>query len=104
MEVTATKSTASTTETTTTKKQDEDFDDWYKTAKTKIMDLNTADDDLIKYISKQYASSTKSTADTEAKRNALQQLISVRAQVVSATSNIMRILSETSRYIINNMR
>lgn len=99
MEVSAAK-----TSSTTKNKEEKDFDEWYKNAKEKVLDMNTSDDDLIKFISKQYLGSTKSNADTEAKRNALQQLISVRAQVVSATSNIMKVISETSRYIINNIR
>lgn len=81
-------------------KSSADFDKWYDKTKTKLLDLNVSDDELIKFISKEF-SNVKGSAE---KRNALQQLSSLRTEVATALSNVLRTLSETSRYIINNLR
>ncbi|MBP9839232.1 MAG: hypothetical protein KBC84_11050 [Proteobacteria bacterium] len=89
----------------TTQKSDKASDTaWLKNAKEKVLDLSMSDDDLIKYIGDMFSGKGKNAADSEARRNQLQQLISLRAQIASAMSNIMKILSETSRSIINNIR
>jgi len=77
-----------------------DFDKWYSTTKETVLDLKMSDDDFIKFVSKEFASAQGS----EEKRNALQQLVNLRSQIATGLSNIMRVLGDTARYLINNIR
>ncbi len=77
-----------------------DFDRWYAETKDAVLDLKMSDDDFIKFVSKEFASSKAS----EEKRNALQQLVNLRSQIATGLSNIMRVLGDTARYLINNIR
>ena len=79
---------------------DKEFSTWYNTAKTKVMDLNLSDDDFIKYVSKEFSSSSNSPQ----KRSALQELINLRSQAVETISNTLRLILETSRAVIANIR
>ena len=84
----------------TKQKTSAEFDKWYETAKEKLLDLSLPDDELIKWVSKEFST----TASSPEKRNALQQLTALRTEVSTALSNVLRTLSETTRYIINNFR
>ncbi len=87
-------------DSTSSKTGSADFDSWYDKTKAKVLDLNMSDDALIKFVSKELAS----TSGSAEKRNALQQLVELRSQVATGMSNIIRALTETARYIISNFR
>lgn len=92
--------TATAVDSSSAKSSSADFDSWYDKTKAKVLDLNMSDDALIKFVSKEFGS-TSGSAD---KRNALQQLVELRAQISTGMSNIIKVLSETARYVINNFR
>jgi hypothetical protein len=93
-------STTTSASSNSDKTGDSDFDSWYDTTKAEVMDLSMSDDDFVKYISKEF-SSTESSPE---KRNALQQLINLRSQAVETISNALRLIMETSRSVIANIR
>jgi hypothetical protein len=80
------------------------FDSWYGSAKSQLLDLNASDDQIVKYIAKQFESAGKGGADSEAKRTALQQLVELRSRITTAMSNLLRTLQDAARTVIANMR
>ncbi len=92
--------TTATSDSTKSNSSTASYNTWAEGAKAKLLDLNTSDDDLIKFIGKEFSAAGSS----EEKRQALQQLISLRSQMAAGMSNILKILSETARSIINNIR
>jgi hypothetical protein len=82
----------------------ENFDTWYANARAIIMNLNTSDDFLTKYISNQFSSVGDGSADSLAKKNALEMLVSRRTELSSMISNILRIIADASRQVISNIR
>ena len=59
----------------------ENFDTWYANARAIIMNLNTSDDFLTKYISNQFSQVGDGSADSLAKKNALR--FRVRPSIIS---------------------
>ena len=80
------------------------FDSWYAGAKSQLLDLNASDDQIVKYIAKQFEAAGKGGADSEAKRTALQQLVELRSRITTAMTNLLRTLQEAARTVIANMR
>ena len=87
-----------------TAKSSSNFDSWYAGAKAKVMDFEMSDDDLIKYLGQQFQEAGKGGADSEAKRNALQQLVELRSRATSAMTNMLKTLMQTAQLVITNLR
>lgn len=71
-----------------------------KEAKAKLLNLNTSNEEVIDFITKELSGDDVSIA----KQTAIQQLLEMRSQIASAMSNMMRSIYETSQNIIGNLR
>lgn len=75
-----------------------DFEGWYKDASATVLNLATPDGELIRFFSEQYATASP------AKQAALQQLADMRSRSAAALTQLIRLIGETARQIISNIR
>ncbi len=76
----------------------ENISDWYQTASATVLNLATPDSELIRFFSDEYASASP------AKQVALQQLADMRSRSAAALTQLIRLIGETARQIISNIR
>ena len=75
-----------------------DLSAWYKKASDTVLNLATPDAELIRFFSEEYANASP------AKQAALQQLAEMRSRSAAALTQLIRLIGETARQIISNIR
>ena len=71
---------------------------WYRDASATVLNLATPDAELIRFFSEQYATASP------AKQAALQQLADMRSRSAAALTQLIRLIGESARQIISNIR
>lgn len=85
---------------TTTTGSTKEFNSWYDKTSEKVLNLNLSDGDLIKFIGNEMNDKNLS----EGRRQALEMLIEKRSRVSLVMSNMLKVLAETARAVISNIR
>ena len=75
-----------------------DLSGWYRDASATVLNLATPDAELIRFFSEQYATASP------AKQAALQQLADMRTRSAAALTQLIRLIGESARQIISNIR
>lgn len=77
-----------------------EFNSWYDKTSEKVLNLNLSDGDLIKFIGNEMNDKNLG----EGRRQALEMLIEKRSRVSLVMTNMLKVLAETARAVISNIR